>query len=45
MAVLVYCLRVIDCDVIDLTDLPELTSIQLGAGAFEYCSRAVFESD
>ena len=45
MVVLVLCLRVIDCDESDLTDLPELTSIQLGEYAFEYCSRVVFESD
>ena len=34
--VLVLCLRVIDCDVIDWLDLPELTSIQLGASAFMF---------
>ena len=32
--VLVLCLRVIDCDVIDWLDLPELTSIQMGDNAF-----------
>ena len=30
------CLRVIDCDVSDWIDLPELTSIQLGRDAFEF---------
>ena len=28
------CLRVIDCDVNDWLDLPELTSIQMGYAAF-----------
>ena len=30
------CLRVIDCDVSDWIDLPELTSIQMGVGAFVF---------
>ena len=34
--VIVLCLRVIDCDVIDWLDLPELTSIQVGDLAFTY---------
>ena len=34
--VLVLCLRVIDCDVSDWIDLPELTSIQMGRDAFEF---------
>ena len=34
--VLVLCLRVIDCDVSDRIDLPELTSIQMGESAFEF---------
>ena len=34
ICVLVLCLRVIDCDVIDWIDLPELTSIQMGYDAF-----------
>ena len=34
MSVLVLCLIVIDCDVSDWLDLPELTSIQLGDSAF-----------
>ena len=34
--VLVLCLRVIDCDESDLTDLPELTSIQMGNNALEF---------
>ena len=45
IGVLVLCLRVIDCDESDLTDLPELTSIQMGNNAFNGCSRVVFESD
>ena len=36
MSVLVLCLRVIDCDESDLTDLPELTSIQMGNNAFRF---------
>ena len=36
MIVLVLCLRVIDCDVSDLLDLPELTSIQLGESVFRF---------
>ena len=32
--VLVLCLRVIDCDVNDWLDLPELISIQMGYEAF-----------
>ena len=32
--VLVLCLRVIDCDVSDCLDLPELTSIQVGSDDF-----------
>ena len=36
MIVLVLCLRVIDCDMSDCLDLPELTSIQLGEDAFEF---------
>ena len=36
IGVLVLCLRVIDCDVSDWIDLPELTSIQLGYSAFEF---------
>ena len=38
MIVLVPCLRVNDCDVIDRLDLPELTSIQLGDDAFQFNS-------
>ena len=34
--VLVSCLRVIDCDVSDWIDLPELTSIQMGESAFYF---------
>ena len=34
--VLVLCLRVIDCDVSDWLDLPELTSIQMGISAFYF---------
>ena len=34
--VLVLCLRVIDCDVSDWIDLPELTSIQMGHNAFRF---------
>ena len=34
--VLVLCLRVIDCDVSDWLDLPELTSIQIGQDTFEF---------
>ena len=34
--VLVLCLRVIDCDVSDWLDLPELTSIQMGYEAVEF---------
>ena len=36
MIVLVLCLRVIDCDVSDWLDLPELTSIQMGWSAFQF---------
>ena len=36
MSVLVLCLRVNDCDVSDSLDLPELTSIQMGGGAFQF---------
>ena len=36
LGVLVLCLRVIDCDESDLTDLPELTSIQMGNHAFVF---------
>ena len=32
------CLRVNDCDVSDSLDLPELTSIQMGEGAFSLAS-------
>ncbi len=34
MSVLVLCLRVIDCDVSDWIDLPELTSIQMGSDGY-----------
>ena len=36
--VLVLCLRVIECDVSDWIDLPELTSILIGNDAFYYAS-------
>ena len=36
IGVLVLCLRVIDCDVNDWLDLPELTSIQMGNNAFRF---------
>ena len=36
MSVLVLCLRVIDCDVSDWIDLPELTSIQMGYNALTF---------
>ena len=36
MVVLVLCLRVIDCDVSDRLDLPELTSIQMGYDALRF---------
>ena len=34
--VLVLCLRVIDCDMSDWIDLPELTSIQMDYSAFRF---------
>mgnify|MGYP007005308576 CR=1 FL=1 len=36
VGVLVLCLRVIDCDMIDRLDLPELTSIQMGFDSFMF---------
>ena len=37
MIVLELCSRVIDCDVSDRLDLPELTSIYMGYDAFGFC--------
>ena len=37
VVVLLLCLRVIDCDVSDWLDLPELTSIQMGEDALMFC--------
>ena len=34
--VLVLCLKVIDCDMSDWIDLPELTSIQMGYNVFQF---------
>ena len=50
LIVLVLCLRVIDCDVSDWLDLPELTSIQMGEDALmfnnaDYCSELIMQSD
>ena len=36
VGVLVLCLRVIDCDMIDRLDLPELTSIKMGFDSFMF---------
>ena len=48
MIVLVLCLRVIDRDVSDWLDLPELTSIQMGGWAFKFkvdASTLIMRSD
>ena len=42
--VLVLCLRVIDCDVIDWIDLPELESIQFGYHSFAFKQNVVSSS-
>ena len=36
VGVLVLCLRVIDCDMIDRQDLPELTSFKMGFDSFMF---------
>ena len=40
-SVIESCLRVIDCDVNDRLDLPELTSIQMGLNTFRFKTDSV----